>query len=161
VCHDVTSVGRIGEYTREVHTEAWERYGSWSGRPLLAAAQEVEVRISLDAKDAPVVDVVHVLAEAGGLQTVFDPGIDCRLTLSSLACRTRRRSTSFSARASLAAKAKQRPPRPASHGWRGSGVAAPACRGEGARSSSLADPHPVSHARASRWPSPEAPAARR
>ena len=49
--------------------------------PLLAAAKEVEVRISLDAKDAPVVDVVHVLAEAGGLQTVFDPGIDCRLTL--------------------------------------------------------------------------------
>jgi len=46
-----------------------------------AAAGDDEVRISLDVKDAAVVDVVNVLAEAAGLQVVFDPGISCRLTL--------------------------------------------------------------------------------
>jgi type IV pilus assembly protein PilQ len=46
-----------------------------------AGPGENEARVSLDAKDAPVVDVVRVLAEAGGLQAVFDPGIDCRLTM--------------------------------------------------------------------------------
>ncbi len=40
-----------------------------------------EARVSLDARDAPVVDIVHVLAEAGGFQVVFDPGISCRLTM--------------------------------------------------------------------------------
>jgi type IV pilus assembly protein PilQ len=39
-----------------------------------------EARVSLDVKDAPVVDVVRVLVEVGGFQVVFDPGIDCRLT---------------------------------------------------------------------------------
>jgi type II secretory pathway component HofQ len=42
---------------------------------------EGEARVSLDVKDAPVVDVVRVVVEAGGLQVVFDPGIDCRLTM--------------------------------------------------------------------------------
>jgi type IV pilus assembly protein PilQ len=37
--------------------------------------------VSLDAKDAPVTDVVRVLAEAAGFQVVFDAGIDCKLTL--------------------------------------------------------------------------------
>lgn len=46
-----------------------------------AAAGGDEVRISLDVKDAAVVDVVHVLAVAAGVQAVFDPGISCRLTL--------------------------------------------------------------------------------
>jgi len=46
-----------------------------------AEGGEGEVRVSLDLKDAPIVDVVRVLAEAGGFQLVFDPGIDCRLTM--------------------------------------------------------------------------------
>jgi type IV pilus assembly protein PilQ len=46
-----------------------------------AQAEEREARVSLDLKDAPVVDVVRVLAEAGGFQAVFDPGITCRLTM--------------------------------------------------------------------------------
>lgn len=46
-----------------------------------AAVASPEARVALDAKDAPVVDVVRVLAEAGGFQAVFDPGIGCRLTL--------------------------------------------------------------------------------
>jgi type IV pilus assembly protein PilQ len=58
--------------------------------PLLAAALALgpsagagagEARVSLDARDAPIVDMVRVLAEAGGFQVVFDPGLDCRLTL--------------------------------------------------------------------------------
>jgi len=47
----------------------------------LAGAGTGEARVSLDARDAPIVDIVRVLAEAGGFQVVFDPGIDCRLTL--------------------------------------------------------------------------------
>jgi type IV pilus assembly protein PilQ len=58
--------------------------------PLLAAALALapgagagagEARVSLDARDAPIVDIVRVLAEAGGFQVVFDPGLECRLTL--------------------------------------------------------------------------------
>jgi type II secretory pathway component HofQ len=45
------------------------------------AAGHDDVRISLDVKDAAVVDVVNVLAEAAGLQVVFDPDVSCRLTL--------------------------------------------------------------------------------
>lgn len=53
---------------------------------VLAAAWDArgaagEARVSLDAKEAPILDVVRVLAEAGGFQVVFDPGIGCRLTL--------------------------------------------------------------------------------
>lgn len=48
-----------------------------------------EARVSLDARDAPIVDVVRVLAEAGGFQVVFDPGLDCRLTLKLHATRWR------------------------------------------------------------------------
>jgi len=44
-------------------------------------ARAGEARVSLDAKDAPVMDVVRVLAEAGGFQVVFDPGLECKLTL--------------------------------------------------------------------------------
>jgi type IV pilus assembly protein PilQ len=46
-----------------------------------AAGEAPEARVSLDLKDAPVVDVVAVLAEVGGFQVVFDPGIACRLTM--------------------------------------------------------------------------------
>jgi len=54
---------------------------------LLAHAAEAtqvgdgEARISLDFKDAQIVDVVSLLSEVGGFQVVFHPGIDCRLTL--------------------------------------------------------------------------------
>jgi type IV pilus assembly protein PilQ len=40
-----------------------------------------EARISLDVKDADVVDIVRVLSDVAGFQVVFDPGISCRLTL--------------------------------------------------------------------------------
>jgi type IV pilus assembly protein PilQ len=46
-----------------------------------AGGDEGEARVSLDLKDAPVVDIVGVLAEAGGFQVVFDPGVSCRLTM--------------------------------------------------------------------------------
>ena len=47
----------------------------------LVAAGEEEARVSLDARDAPVVDVIRVLAEVGDFQTVIDPGVSCSLTL--------------------------------------------------------------------------------
>jgi len=61
-----------------------------AGRLVLAAAlalgssprgDEREARVSLDVREAPVVEIVRVLAEAGGFQVVFDSGISCRLTM--------------------------------------------------------------------------------
>lgn len=46
-----------------------------------AAAEPPEARLQLDLRDAAVTDVVRLLAEAGELQPVFDPGVSCRLTL--------------------------------------------------------------------------------
>lgn len=46
-----------------------------------AFGEDREARVSLDLKDAPVVDIVSVLAQVGGFQVVFDPGITCRLTM--------------------------------------------------------------------------------
>jgi len=40
-----------------------------------------EALISLDVKDASVLDIVHLLTEVGGFQAVFDPGISCKLTV--------------------------------------------------------------------------------
>jgi type II secretory pathway component HofQ len=40
-----------------------------------------EARVSVDARDAPAVEVITVLARAGDFQPVFDPGITCSLTL--------------------------------------------------------------------------------
>lgn len=54
-----------------------------------ARGAEDEARVSLDAKDAPIADVVRVLAGAGGFQVVFDPGPECRLTLKLHAARWR------------------------------------------------------------------------
>jgi type II secretory pathway component HofQ len=48
---------------------------------------EGEARISLDVKDAPVVDVVRLLAEVAGFQVVMDPGLTCALTLKLTAVR--------------------------------------------------------------------------
>jgi type IV pilus assembly protein PilQ len=40
-----------------------------------------DARVSLDVKDAPVADIVLVLAEVGRFQVVFDPGPSCPVTL--------------------------------------------------------------------------------
>jgi type IV pilus assembly protein PilQ len=51
---------------------------------LLAAAAPnaaSEALVSLDVRDADVRDVVGVLARAAELQPVFDPDVECRLTL--------------------------------------------------------------------------------
>jgi type II secretory pathway component HofQ len=47
-------------------------------RPTAAMA---ETLVSLDVKDAAIVDVVHLLGEIGGFQTVLDPGVACALTV--------------------------------------------------------------------------------
>lgn len=44
-------------------------------------APDDETRISLDLKDASIVDIVSLLAEVGGFQVVFEPGLSCKLTL--------------------------------------------------------------------------------
>jgi type IV pilus assembly protein PilQ len=48
---------------------------------LALATGEGEARVSLDLKEAPVEDVVRVLAEAGGFQLVMDQAPSCKLTL--------------------------------------------------------------------------------
>lgn len=53
----------------------------------LAAAGTEEARVSIDVREAPIVDVIRVLAEVGGFQTVIDPGVTCPLTLKLTAVR--------------------------------------------------------------------------
>jgi type IV pilus assembly protein PilQ len=48
---------------------------------LLLAAADGEARVSLDLKEAPVEDVMRVLAEVGGFQLVMDQVPPCKLTL--------------------------------------------------------------------------------
>jgi type IV pilus assembly protein PilQ len=48
---------------------------------LLVAPAAGEARISIDVKEAEVVDIVRLLVDVGGFQVVFDPGLSCRLTL--------------------------------------------------------------------------------
>jgi type IV pilus assembly protein PilQ len=50
--------------------------------PAPAATGDQEARISLDVKEADVVDVIRLLAEVGSFQVVIHPGISCKLTLS-------------------------------------------------------------------------------
>jgi len=40
-----------------------------------------EARISVDLKDADIVDIVRLFAEIGSFQVVVDPGVSCKLTL--------------------------------------------------------------------------------
>ena len=40
-----------------------------------------ETRISIDFKDADIVDIVRLMSEVGSFQVVVDPGIACKLTL--------------------------------------------------------------------------------
>jgi type IV pilus assembly protein PilQ len=56
--------------------------------PLPVAAQAggtaiapAETRISIDFKDADVLDIVRLMAEVGDFQVVADPGVACKLTL--------------------------------------------------------------------------------
>jgi type IV pilus assembly protein PilQ len=44
-------------------------------------SRDDEARVSVDFKDADVVDIVRLFAEVGGFQVVVDPGISCKLTL--------------------------------------------------------------------------------
>ena len=46
-----------------------------------APQNDGEARISIDVKDADIVDVVRLFAEVGGFQVVVDPGVSCKLTL--------------------------------------------------------------------------------
>jgi type II secretory pathway component HofQ len=46
-----------------------------------ARAKEAEARVSLDLREAPVTRIVELLATLGGFQAVFDPGLQCSLTL--------------------------------------------------------------------------------
>jgi type IV pilus assembly protein PilQ len=46
-----------------------------------AGARDGEARLSIDVKDADIVDVVRLFAEVGGFQVVVDPGVSCKLTL--------------------------------------------------------------------------------
>ena len=47
-----------------------------------ARPKEAEARVSLDLRDAPVTRIVDLLVKLGGFQAVFDPGVECTLTLS-------------------------------------------------------------------------------
>ena len=56
--------------------------------PALAAAAAptpspapAEAKVSVDFKDADIVDIVRLMAEVGGFQVVVDPGVSCKLTL--------------------------------------------------------------------------------
>lgn len=40
-----------------------------------------EARVSVDFKDADVVDIVRLMSEVGNFQVVVDPGVSCKLTL--------------------------------------------------------------------------------
>jgi type IV pilus assembly protein PilQ len=44
-------------------------------------AGEAEARVSLDLREAPVRRIVELLVRLGGFQVVFDPSVDCALTL--------------------------------------------------------------------------------
>jgi type IV pilus assembly protein PilQ len=54
--------------------------------PAMAAGQETrpspaETRISIDFKDADILDVIRLMSEVGSFQVVVDPGVSCKLTL--------------------------------------------------------------------------------
>lgn len=48
---------------------------------LATSAPPPETRLSIDVKDASVIDVVRLLSEVGGFQVVADAGVSCKLTL--------------------------------------------------------------------------------
>jgi type IV pilus assembly protein PilQ len=48
---------------------------------LVSAPPSTETRISLDFKDADILDVVRLMSEVGSFQVVVDPGVACKLTM--------------------------------------------------------------------------------
>jgi len=48
-----------------------------AGKPSASA----ETRVSIDFKDADIVDIVRLMSEVGNFQVVVDPGVACKLTL--------------------------------------------------------------------------------
>jgi len=49
--------------------------------PLAPSPAPAEAKVSVDFKDADIVDIVRLMAEVGNFQVVVDPGISCKLTL--------------------------------------------------------------------------------
>jgi type IV pilus assembly protein PilQ len=49
--------------------------------PAARPAPAGEARISVDFKDADIVDIVRLMSEVGNFQVVVHPGISCKLTL--------------------------------------------------------------------------------
>src|SRR5262245_40266699 len=49
--------------------------------PSTANPKDAEALISIDFKDADILDIVRLLAEVGNFQVVIDPGVACKLTL--------------------------------------------------------------------------------
>ncbi len=47
----------------------------------VSSPTEGEARISLDLKDASIVDVLRLLADVAGFQVVVDPGVSCTFSL--------------------------------------------------------------------------------
>ena len=45
------------------------------------ARADAETRVSVDFKDADIVDIIRLMSEVGGFQVVIDPGVSCKLTL--------------------------------------------------------------------------------
>jgi len=47
----------------------------------VSSPAEGEARISVDLKDAPIVDVLRLLADVAGFQVVVDPGVSCTFSM--------------------------------------------------------------------------------
>ena len=57
-------------------------HAAFADAPIRATAPTSnEARISIDFKDADIVDVVRLMSEVGQFQVVVDPGVACKLTL--------------------------------------------------------------------------------
>ena len=54
---------------------------AFADAPVHAPPAAPEARISVDFKDADIVDIVRLMSEVGQFQVVVDPGISCKLTL--------------------------------------------------------------------------------
>jgi type IV pilus assembly protein PilQ len=54
---------------------------AWALVLALLASTPEEARVSIDVRDADIVDIVRLLAEVGNFQVVIDPGVACKLTL--------------------------------------------------------------------------------
>ena len=48
---------------------------------VVSSPAEGEARISVDLKDAPIVDVLRLLADVAGFQVVVDPGVSCTFSM--------------------------------------------------------------------------------